>query len=507
MATSPASATGRRTGSPAGPRAAVRAPGRRAELVLRAILLIVFGALCVWWACQIPYTPYGEPALFIERMGPDESMRFDLLQWIVENGALPRGDEPELLNSSWGFSYGFSVYGSTLLAVPGAAIAHALGAGAEGMVLAARLADVGLSIATLAILFCLSDRFFALAAARFLFVGLVAFLPQFMFLSSYFNCEALELFSVALVSFCLVKGVEGRWRLVHCCALGAALGICALSYYFAYALFPVSIVVYYVSVWRIRRGEGDLSVGRDLIARPLIVALVAFAVCGWFFVRNLILHGDLFGMRTISEFSERYALEELKPSNRVTPKSLGVSVPDMVLSGGGGQFAPWGERTFQSFVGVFGMMQIFLGRLEYAAYALVIGVGGAAGIARFAVDSVGRRARPQWRALVAGSCVILIAISVGFALLYSWGTDYQPQGRYAIAALPAIMLIVAYGYGGTLSPAQDGRHSRSLDSPPSTGAGRLSSIVALTVLCLWLALFAWVFATTIVPFAMAPLFA
>ena len=252
MATSPASATGRRTGSPAGPRAAVRAPGRRAELVLRAILLIVFGALCVWWACQIPYTPYGEPALFIERMGPDESMRFDLLQWIVENGALPRGDEPELLNSSWGFSYGFSVYGSTLLAVPGAAIAHALGAGAEGMVLAARLADVGLSIATLAILFCLSDRFFALAAARFLFVGLVAFLPQFMFLSSYFNCEALELFSVALVSFCLVKGVEGRWRLVHCCALGAALGICALSYYFAYALFPVSVLVYYVSVRRVR---------------------------------------------------------------------------------------------------------------------------------------------------------------------------------------------------------------------------------------------------------------
>ena len=63
----------------------------------------------------------------------------------------------------------------------------------------------------------------------------------------------------------------------------------------------------------------------------LIVAVAA--VCaGWWFVRNGILyHGDILGMHTSSEYAQMYAREDLKPSNRITPQSMGMSIWDMLF--------------------------------------------------------------------------------------------------------------------------------------------------------------------------------
>lgn len=475
------------------------------------LVLVALGAVYVWWAFNIPYAPRGGYSAFPLLNAPDENMRMEVLEWILEHGALPRGDEPELLDELWGFSYALSVYGSTLLAIPGASIAAALGAGVEGIVLAARLTDVALSVAALALFFRVADRLFALAPTRFLFVGLIGFLPQFAFVSSYFNCEALDLFSVALTTLFLMRGIEGHWKLGDCCALGIALGVCALSYYFAYGLFPVSILVYYVSVVRIRAREGDLVVSRDLIFRPLLVALCAFAVCGWFFVRNLVLHGDFFGTRTINELGEAHAIEELKPSNRVTPQSLGVSIPSMVIDGGDGQFLPWGPYVFKSSVGAFGMMSVFLGTLGYAAYALILGIGCVFGVVRFCVD-MARGRGSQWLPLAAGAVALMIAFTLAMALFYSWSSDYQPQGRHVMAAMPALMLVVAYGYGGGASRGKGdgapvGRHALvDATTGEAREASSVSAWVAGVVLVLWIALFIWVFATTIVPSVAIPLF-
>ena len=64
--------------------------------------------------------------------------------------------------------------------------------------------------------------------------------------------------------------------------------------------------------------------------KGLLMLGIVFLLCGWWFIRNAVLYdGDILGMATSSKYAERYAIEELKPSNRATPQSLGMTVGQM----------------------------------------------------------------------------------------------------------------------------------------------------------------------------------
>ena len=43
-------------------------------------------------------------------VAPDEYMRYDIPLFIYNHSYLPKGDEKEILNAIWGFSYGFTPY-------------------------------------------------------------------------------------------------------------------------------------------------------------------------------------------------------------------------------------------------------------------------------------------------------------------------------------------------------------------------------------------------------------
>ena len=49
---------------------------------------------------------------------PDEGMRYQIPQFIFENGYLPHGAEEAIRNPQWGISYGFAPYISQILGVP-----------------------------------------------------------------------------------------------------------------------------------------------------------------------------------------------------------------------------------------------------------------------------------------------------------------------------------------------------------------------------------------------------
>lgn len=49
------------------------------------------------------------------------------------------------------------------------------------------------------------------------------------------------------------------------------------------------------------------------------------------FIRNAMLYdGDFLGMRSLTEASEMYAREDIKPSNRPTPMNLGMGLGEML---------------------------------------------------------------------------------------------------------------------------------------------------------------------------------
>ena len=64
----------------------------------RIEILFVFGVFLFYflWSCTQRYN-----------FSADESMRYQIAQFIYEHGSLPRGDDPLIRNEDWGTSYAF----------------------------------------------------------------------------------------------------------------------------------------------------------------------------------------------------------------------------------------------------------------------------------------------------------------------------------------------------------------------------------------------------------------
>lgn len=65
----------------------------------RIEILFVFGVFLFYflWSCTQRYN-----------FSADESMRYQIAQFIYEHGSLPRGDDPLIRNEDWGTSYAFN---------------------------------------------------------------------------------------------------------------------------------------------------------------------------------------------------------------------------------------------------------------------------------------------------------------------------------------------------------------------------------------------------------------
>lgn len=109
---------------------------KKANAFCLALVLTVFCFISIWWAYHLPMSS-----------APDEHMRLQVPLFIAENGYLPRGDDPSIINETWGTSYAFSVYGSSLIAVPFICAAKLLVPNSAAMlVFAARVSNCLLAV-------------------------------------------------------------------------------------------------------------------------------------------------------------------------------------------------------------------------------------------------------------------------------------------------------------------------------------------------------------------------
>lgn len=388
-----------------------------ADLILPAVCLIV----CLWWASCLPVG-----------QAPDEAMRTPIPFYVLDHGSLPLGSAPEIRNEIWGSSYGYTPYGTSLLSIAFGWVARLLGAGQEGMIFAFRIPSCLFVAAAVLVCEKIGRKVFSSTVASYGFALFVGFLPQVTFLGSYLNQDSMTIFATALVLYCWLLGIERCWDLASSAFLGAALGICALSYYFAYGYILLSIVVYVVSGVRMAR-TGRVG-ARALGLHALLVFAVAMVVGGWFFVRNFIIYdGDLFGRTASSALAEQYAQPGFKPSEHWTPQVGGTGVIEMVLG-------DWLVTTAKSFIGVFAYMNECLSNKLYVAYGLILLF-----CLLLSPLYLARGERFEGKPLVIASLLVCALIVVGLDVYYSWAVDYQPQGRYLMGALVPLMLLAAGG--------------------------------------------------------------
>lgn len=385
-------------------------------------------AMFLVWAAVLPFDS-----------APDEAMRFQIPAYILNYGKLPNGADPLIRDGQWGISYGF---GPPLAAIVSSFFMKVIGIFSKtdhAFRYACRMVSAICGAGVVGMTILIGKKRFQ-RRERMLFLCLVAFLPQFVFLSSYINNDAMALLGTAVIVYGWICGLETQWDRKSCVMLALGISVCTLTYYNSYGFILCSILLFGISVLYQKQGV------RGLLKKGLLISAIVIALTGWYFVRNyLIYDGDFLGMATSTKYAELYAVPSLKPSMRHTPMNDGLSLFEMLQDG------QWFYVFYVSFIGMFGYMELMLPGWVYTVYTDLFWFAALGGIL-YLIDWIRAKKRGekrikkewQWR-LFDLMMLISAVIPTMLNIWYSYSSDYEPQGRYSMPMLIPLMYFVTKG--------------------------------------------------------------
>ena len=99
--------------------------------------------------------------------------------------------------------------------------------------------------------------------------------------------------------------------------------------------------------------------------------------------------------------------------------------------------------TMGSFIARFGFSDIYIAPWMYWAISIMLLLG----IAGVLINAkrVWFNGEDKARTLLHWMFVLAIVLTVGISMYYSYTADYQPQGRYCLPMVTALMYLVVYG--------------------------------------------------------------
>ncbi len=378
---------------------------------------------------------------------PDELMRYQIPQYIYQYGALPNGDLEILRNDMWGFSYAYypNMLGPILSAIF-MKFASIFSDGDFTLLVAARFTSV--LFGAISVLFFLKccKRIFS-SKTTWVITIFISMIPQFVYLSSYVNNDIICIGGSAIICYSCICGLQDGWCYKNSFTLSIGIIICALSYYNSYGWILCSIILFVFS-YILRT---DDSKDYDMMLKyGLFISVITLIAISGFFIRNAILYdGDFLGMASLTESSEKYALDWLKPSKRNIAANTGMSVGEMLRSKQWTAYT-WSELTYKSFIGAFGYMRIFLSERIYNIYKIVLSVL-VIGLCGQVYRWIRRKDKTVFKSykyllLFYLSLGIAFCIPICLSIYYSYAVDYEPQGRYCYPMIVALGILLGSGY-------------------------------------------------------------
>lgn len=404
------------------------------EQIIAVLFVIYVFILCFSWAISTRFNS-----------APDEKMKYDICEYISENLKLPHGGDESIRDSKWGISYAFTPILSYMCSVVFMRIFMIFTNNQNILIIAARLVSV-LCITGYAIMCIKIANELFKGLYKWLFVALVTLLPQLVYLGSYINNDSLALLSISIIVYSWILGLKNNWNWKSCIIMAIGIGICSLSYYNAYGYILCSVIIYILSciIKKIN--------WKEFIKKGIVIAVIAFIVAGWWFIRNYILYdGDFLGLNISREYGEMYAIDSLKPSNRLTPSHKKVSLSYMLIN------MNWLKSTINSFIGQFGYMTLIMNKIIYLEYKIFILIG-VIGIVTKAIINLFKNiiSKKQIKlveetnkkeiVLFNSIMIVNIIIPILLSLYYSYFLDFQAQGRYIMPILIPFMYFIVYGF-------------------------------------------------------------
>lgn len=380
--------------------------------------------------------PFGNP--------PDEYNRYLIPQYIAENGTLPNGYEESIRIGGYGFSYGFQPILPYMLQGYCMRLVSLFTDSETVLLYTARAVNLILGLLMAMCVLKLSMHWFTDRRFGWLFAFLATFLPQSIFVHTYVNTDSCCMLSIAVMLYGLTLGFQDGFTRRSSCIMAAGIILCALSYYNAYG-YILSCILLFTAFFLSHQNTSRLSFdAKAFLRKGLFISALVLLGISWWFIRSAILYdGDFLGLRTRNECAALYALPEFHPDTRVTWQSQGYSIWDMLTK------SDFVTLTVLSFIGIYGPMTIVTSLWVYRFYKALFALGILLCIFLPLSQTAAERPffsnRRGLRIFYHINMTFCMVMPLILSLVYSYSTDYQPQGRYC---LPALLPLCFYTVSG-----------------------------------------------------------
>ncbi len=250
-------------------------------------------------------------------------------------------------------------------------------------------------------------------AAAVLATAMVAFSPQFLFITGATNNDnlvtALATAGVYLCARLVAGDTRPTWR--AWALLGVVVGLAALSKLSGLLLVAPAVLTVVGVAWRLRSW-------RLFWQATLLTGTTAIGVAGWWYLRNWLLFGDPLLL------SVMFA--------GVPPQAAPASLAELLALAPGVWRSTWA---------VFGWFNVLAAPWLYWFYTTLAGLA----VAGWLVGWIGRRA--EVRAAVGPAPLALLAVWLGIVgvAVVRWAQISYAQGRLVFPALAALTTLLAGG--------------------------------------------------------------
>lgn len=388
------------------------------------IYFCYFGLYLVLGISLLIVQPFGDP--------PDEYNRYLIPRYIAEHGTLPNGFEPSILIEGYGFSYAFQPILPYILQGYAMRLVNFFTESEAALLYTARSVNLFLGLLTAWVALLLSEKWFRDRRFGLIFAFLATFLPQSLFIHTYVNTDSCCMLSVAVMLYGLTLGLKSGFsnRSAFIMALGIIL--CALSYYNAYG-YILSCILLFTAFFLTYSGGRIRFDYKTFLKKGCFISAIVLLGIAWWFIRSAVLYdGDFLGLATRDNCAALYALPEHHPDTRVTWQSQGYSLWEMLKN------SDFTFLSVLSFIGIYGSMTIITSIWVYRFYKALFFFGLVFCAVIPASASSGEKSpsgRRFFRIFYHLNMIFCIVMPLILSMIYSYTTDYQPQGRYLLPAL------------------------------------------------------------------------
>jgi hypothetical protein len=406
------------------------------------IILLYFSLYFVIGLSLLFRQPFGNP--------PDEYNRYLIPQYIAEHGTLPNGYDESIRIPAYGFSYAFQPILPYMIQGYTMRLVQHFTQNTDVLFYSARLVDFVFGLIMAVFVLLLSKKWFSDKRLQYLFCFLTMFLPQSIFVHTYVNTDSCCMMSIAIMLYGLTCCLQNDFAYPSCVVMSIGIILCALSYYNAYGFILSCILLFAAHYLSLQNGRVRLD-WKPFLRKGLFIGALVLLGISWWFIRSYLLYdGDFLGLRTRDLCGALYGNEGMKPGARITYKSMGYTVKGMLFE------SDFLVLTLNSFICTYGPMVITTALWIYRFYKFLLCTGlvccvlplpllGTKGSMPSARKSQSLSSRPALQIFFNLNMVFCILMPFILSIIYSYSTDYQPQGRYILPILIPLCMFCTRG--------------------------------------------------------------